>query len=192
MYISSMRKCSTCKIEKSDESFRKDKSRKDGIHKTCNECNSKLQRKWYANNKLKARETALLSYYKNIDAIKERRKQYRKNNNEKIKESRREHYKNNKDLYKERSWKNAGILDMTIEKYNALLEKQNYSCCICNTHQNNLKRKLNVDHDHLTGLSRGLLCDSCNRALGYLKESVDIIDNLKKYIICHKEVDNIG
>ena len=36
-----LRKCTVCKEEKSLSNFRKDNSRKDGIHKTCNECNNK-------------------------------------------------------------------------------------------------------------------------------------------------------
>lgn len=39
--------------------------------------------------------------------------------------------------------------------------------------------KLVVDHDHSTGMVRGLLCHNCNRALGLMKDSVK---NLKKAI----------
>lgn len=42
--------------------------------------------------------------------------------------------------------------------------------------------RLVVDHDHKTSKPRGLLCDSCNKALGWLKEDKDIIVSLPSYI----------
>jgi len=44
---------------------------------------------------------------------------------------------------------------------------------------------LAVDHDHLTGENRGLLCTSCNRGLGCFRDSVKYLDNAKKYISNH-------
>ncbi len=50
-----------------------------------------------------------------------------------------------------------------------LFLNQNGGCAICGQPQ---ERRLHVDHDHKTGRIRGLLCGSCNRAIGLLKESV--------------------
>jgi len=52
-------------------------------------------------------------------------------------------------------------------EYNALLAKQNGACAICRRRS---KGRLCVDHCHVTGMIRGLLCDSCNLGLGSLKE----------------------
>lgn len=54
---------------------------------------------------------------------------------------------------------------------------QNNKCLICCK-----VKKLVVDHDHNTGLVRGLLCDTCNRGIGYLKEEVEILRNAIKYL----------
>ena len=55
--------------------------------------------------------------------------------------------------------------------YNVLLEKQNGICAIC--HKTPQKRHLDVDHDHKTGLIRGLLCGWCNRSLMYLRNDAN-------------------
>jgi hypothetical protein len=46
-------------------------------------------------------------------------------------------------------------------------------------------KKLAVDHCHKTGKIRGLLCQGCNMALGLLKDSPAIINNLARYINKH-------
>ena len=78
-----MKKCSVCKLEKPLTDYRKDKSRKDGIHKTCNSCNASIQRDWYQRNKAKAQANANKRYQENKEAISAKRKQDRKNNPEK-------------------------------------------------------------------------------------------------------------
>lgn len=53
------KKCTTCKIEQPLSEYRKDSSRSNGIHTTCNNCNKKIQRNWYKNNKEKAKRLHL-------------------------------------------------------------------------------------------------------------------------------------
>jgi Recombination endonuclease VII len=54
---------------------------------------------------------------------------------------------------------------MTPEDYQAMVKKQKGLCPIC-LH----KRRLHVDHDHETGVVRGLLCSGCNSAVGLLDQ----------------------
>jgi Recombination endonuclease VII len=56
---------------------------------------------------------------------------------------------------------------ITPAEYDALLAKQNGACAICRRRP---KGRLCVDHCHVTGMVRGLLCKECNGALGYLKD----------------------
>ncbi|HVK25198.1 MAG TPA: endonuclease VII domain-containing protein [Actinokineospora sp.] len=48
---------------------------------------------------------------------------------------------------------------------------QGYRCAICGQHEDQLPRGLFVDHDHGTGLVRGLLCHSCNAGIGLFEDS---------------------
>lgn len=51
---------------------------------------------------------------------------------------------------------------LTEQDYNALFQAQQGRCAICGGQR---KQKLSVDHDHKTGLVRGLLCRLCNGRL---------------------------
>lgn len=53
----------------------------------------------------------------------------------------------------------------TPEWYAQTEAAQGGVCAICK--QPEQFRKLSVDHDHNTGLVRGLLCANCNRCLGW-------------------------
>lgn len=56
------------------------------------------------------------------------------------------------------------LYGITLEDYEKMLESQNGGCAICGRVPTG--RALHVDHDHKTGLVRGLLCHSCNHAIG--------------------------
>jgi hypothetical protein len=58
---------------------------------------------------------------------------------------------------------------MSFEQYEQMLVKQNYCCAICRKHFGEFSKRLCVDHCHITDKIRGLLCDSCNRGIGFLK-----------------------
>ncbi len=63
---------------------------------------------------------------------------------------------------------------VTKEQYYDLLAKQKGRCAICNRtdagHENG-PDSLRIDHCHLTGKIRGLLCHSCNIGIGNLKDN---------------------
>lgn len=54
---------------------------------------------------------------------------------------------------------------LTVEQYDAMLERQGGVCGMCRQ-ACATGRRLAVDHDHQTGRVRGLLCHRCNRGLG--------------------------
>ena len=60
-------------------------------------------------------------------------------------------------------------------------------CEICGTQWEQGKDKLCIDHDHITGKLRGILCKHCNHVLGHAKEQIKILENAKAYLESHKE-----
>lgn len=65
---------------------------------------------------------------------------------------------------------------ITLEQYNKLFEEQKGCCGICGRQQGEFKRRLAVDHDHMTGKIRSLLCQSCNTHLGIYELQKDIFE----------------
>lgn len=71
--------------------------------------------------------------------------------------------------------------------YLALIERDGPSCRICGTEghppgSGSGKGRLQVDHDHKTGVIRGLLCVNCNRGLGYFKDNPELLRNASAYL----------
>lgn len=56
---------------------------------------------------------------------------------------------------------------LTYEEYVGMIESQGGRCAICKTTDWG-KKEPHVDHDHGTGLVRGILCNRCNAAAGML------------------------
>jgi hypothetical protein len=87
---------------------------------------------------------------------------------------------NNRDRY--RAGQLKAKFGITLETYNQMLAQQNERCLGCNKHQSELKINMAVDHCHGTGKIRGLLCDACNKAVGYMKDNPLVADNLAAYL----------
>jgi hypothetical protein len=62
---------------------------------------------------------------------------------------------------------------MSVEQYDAMVEYQGGLCAICNTKPD---KALYVDHCHLTGRVRSLLCSSCNSMLGFARDDPDVLE----------------
>ena len=137
--------------------------------KRCCTCKKYMKRKFFGKNfSLKdglskqclscKRKTSLKYYYKNRDKINKKMRGY------------------NIRIY----WRHLTRKQALIE-YNKLLKKQNKKCAICESKKGS--KNLAVDHCHKTGKIRGLLCNKCNRGLGYLGDSIKIIKRALKYLL---------
>lgn len=73
---------------------------------------------------------------------------------------------------------------ITLADYNRLLESQNGGCAICGSKTAKTKKngRFCIDHDHKTGLVRGLLCAPCNRGIGLLNDSSEVLRKAADYL----------
>ena len=77
---------------------------------------------------------------------------------------------------------------MSYEEFHNLYEQQLGCCAICKTSlvllgTTETKYKVAcVDHNHITGKVRGLLCNKCNRALGLFKDNITILKLAAEYL----------
>ena len=71
---------------------------------------------------------------------------------------------------------------LSVEEYYAIHEAQGGRCYICQR-ANGSVRRLAVDHDHDTGLVRGLLCKPCNRnVLGHARDDIEYFERAITYL----------
>lgn len=78
---------------------------------------------------------------------------------------------------------------LTVGDYEDLCAEYPF-CPICLRSFEGIKR--NVDHDHVTGKVRGMLCDPCNLFIGAVKEDTEIILKMIEYLKTTKEKDKIS
>ena len=68
---------------------------------------------------------------------------------------------------------------LTAEQYAALLDHQGGACAICGGVR---RYRLNVDHDHRTGLVRGLTCRRCNKLLRDVRDDRIVLRMAADYL----------
>ena len=93
-------------------------------------------------------------------------------------------YKKWYSTYKDKGKRDAHYkrkFGISLAEYNRMLEEQNGVCAVCKGEEPKRYKNIAVDHNHTTGEVRGLLCSSCNRALGLLQDNELIIEELLKY-----------
>jgi hypothetical protein len=66
----------------------------------------------------------------------------------------------------QRVWQLEKRFGITVEEFEAMLARQDGKCAICGRDPGHTLR---IDHCHETGRVRGLLCLTCNAALGKLE-----------------------
>lgn len=155
-----MKKCVRCKDKKEAGAFARSPRHRDGLFPWCKKCHSAYQR---ARRKSNPRTKVLEA---------ERRK--RRQENTEI----RERYLSYMTLYSLK--RRYGIDAATVKR---LIDLQKGVCAIClKAPERGRRRGLHVDHDHRTGIVRGLLCDSCNVALGRLRDSSELLSSAIRYL----------
>jgi len=107
-----------------------------------------------------------------------------------------EYYQTHKEARSVRSRNIKYGIDSFV--FDELSKQQEYKCAICgrNPYQHSVavldKRTgkprshpynvLNIDHDHTTGVIRGLLCSACNRAIGFFGDDIERLKKAVEYL----------
>ncbi len=159
--------CSKCHTPKPLDAFHKDSQRADGLYPQCKDCHNSANR----NTRLKDPE-AYRKYYRErqqrrraTPGGRERDNQYAKNWHERQKAEGR-------DPNREKRF------GLEAGQYATMVQEQDGKCKICKESS----QTLCVDHNHKTGVVRGLLCPSCNKGLGFFKDSVDLLNSAIAYL----------
>ena len=151
-----MKTCTKCKQEKELTLFSKDKYKKDGRRSACKQCNTIDHLNRYSSDPEGCKKRSL-----------DYRQHLRINNPEKLKAS-------------NRNTKLKRAYGINQEQFLEMSKEQNNKCACCAK-----EKKLVVDHCHVSGKIRELLCGPCNTSLGLLNEDITVIQNLIKYIRKH-------
>jgi hypothetical protein len=185
------KRCTTCGEEKEISEFIKSKLGKFGVNSMCKSC-TKI---YFEVNKERFHQNRK----EHIEGIPDYHKICYQNNKEARKASSKKWWKNLKNtpelyqqaLLKDRNVKLKKKFGITLEEYNQILESQNGVCAICGKEETDTDwrsdkvKQLAVDHNHETGKVRALLCGKCNKAIGLLKDNIQLfqatIDYLNKY-----------
>jgi hypothetical protein len=153
--IVAQKRCNKCGEWKDRDCFSKHKRHGDGLSTNCKEC-----QRAYKNN--------------NLQRDKERAHLWQKNNRAKV-NAYRVRRKDDKRKYKLKY-----VYGITVEDYDRMFREQNGKCATCGSDNNG--KRLVVDHDHKTGKVRGLLCASCNVAIGFMKDDESIVMKVFHYL----------
>jgi hypothetical protein len=69
---------------------------------------------------------------------------------------------------------------VSVEEYEMLwgyfLDRQGGTCATCP------QEPVHMDHCHVTGRIRGIMCRKCNLALGYMMDEIAIAERLAQYL----------
>lgn len=150
------KRCRKCGEVKSLLSFYAHRGTADRRANYCDECQKQARREWSA---------------KNADRVREH------NARRPPEAKRRDH----------RQWW-LRLYDLTPAQYADLLDAQGGVCAVCLQAERYIDartgepRRLAVDHDHVKGHVRGLLCGRCNRSLGQFGDSVEVLERAVEYL----------
>ena len=74
---------------------------------------------------------------------------------------------------------------ITAKEHDALLASQGGRCALCGRAPHGA-RAFSIDHDHLTGQVRGLLCGTCNVGLGAFGDNPELLCAAITYLRGHR------
>lgn len=164
--IPDSKSCTVCKEIKPASEFYKTKYTANGLASACKGCTIRYSQKPHVKQAI--RERVKTHRAANVDKYRQREKEYRDKRQQtpegrrSIKHSRIQH-----------------LYGLTIDQYEQMRAEQNGQCLLCLTVPT---KDLVVDHCHVSGVVRGLLCNRCNLQLGPLEKDPQKTQRILAYL----------
>ncbi|RII18757.1 Recombination endonuclease VII [Streptomyces sp. YIM 130001] len=171
------KKCSACQQVLPVGAFAKNKSRPDGLQVNCRECAAEYyRRRQEAQGKTVRVKVYVPEGHKRCPQCEQTKPHSEWERNKSSSDGWASYCRScraerNRVAYFQRKY------GLKPEELEALLAEQHGVCCICLS-----APAEHVDHDHETGRVRGMLCFSCNAALGQFKDRPDAIRRAAAYL----------
>jgi hypothetical protein len=143
--VPTSKRCRVCLEEKPGVEFTQDRNKPDGRDTKCKDCSAEESRRYRVEHSDRVRISKTKSYLRNYT---DTTRPYRL----------KRHY------------------GLTVAEYDAMLLQQDGKCAICRQPETSRSRNgesiklLAVDHDHVSGAPRALLCAFCNQGIGSFKD----------------------
>jgi len=167
-----MKTCIKCGIEKDLSEFSKRSGATDGTRGECKQCHNTRQTKWAKSHGYKYQSEYYKQYFSK--KIKSRRKiSTQEESIKKVKDYNLNNKKKRQEYYRKK------LYNLTELEYLKLLNKQNNKCAICSQ---TFVKTPHIDHNHITGKIRGLLCHKCNLMLGLCNDNITLLNNAIGYL----------
>lgn len=137
---------------------------KTALHSYCRDCYREWRRAWTADNR---------------DRVRATQKKWVAANHEKMKAKRIR-----------RGLRNRGVTEADFKR---MLAAQAGVCGICGGDRTRTgATRLSVDHDHKTGVVRGLLCSSCNFGIGYFRDDPKLLATAILYLLAGDGLNRVA
>ena len=177
--------------ELTEENIRVSKRKNGTLDVRCHFC--KLEKGLRFREKNRERLSNANSIYKkqHREKINAYVRQDRLKDPEKHRRREKEKRERNREYYQK--YEVARVRGLTVEQYDQMVIDQNNKCAICGLEETRKSRtegmttRLVIDHCHKTNFVRSLLCSECNTGLGKFKDSPELFDKAKEYILRHKK-----
>jgi hypothetical protein len=183
-----MRICNKCNVEKSLDDFHKNKNLKEGRCYTCKPCALSLVKAWSLTEKGKEKAKAAKKKYSSTEHGKAKNKAYNKLPKTREKARKRRSFVRSLPGGKFPEFKNRIFREygLSVRDWAKMYLEQNSRCAACGDFLL-FDKSTHIDHDHVSGKVRGLLCHVCNLAIGLAKDSPEKLRGMADYLERHKK-----
>lgn len=80
------------------------------------------------------------------------------------------------------------LYGLTQAGWDELVAQQGNRCAVCRTDKPGGRgERWHIDHDHVTGNVRGLLCHRCNMGVGFFMDDPEVIEAAARYVAAHRK-----